>query len=399
MNIRTNTYWGTLTAMFVLLLLSTGSRAQNYSFEFYGNTFNFEIDPTAKVPFGEALSRETVEAFYAEMEQSNHESPINSPSTFRESYRLNDWLYYQLVRRTAQQIAPKASNYYRYTLYKWFFLIKTGYDARLAIERDKLLFYIASDDDVSDIPFYKEGSQQYVCLNIHDYPGIDLKTHKIFPVEISNPKATRSFSYEVTQLPNFKPENYAVKNLQFRYRQKVYYFEVKLNSDIQQIFANYPVVDFKSYFNIPLSAETYSSLIPSLKQSVAGMSEKKGVDYLMRFTRNAFLYEDDEQIFGKEKRLTPEQTLFSEYSDCDDRAALFFYLVKEIYNLPMIALLYPTHITMAVQFDKAAGKPIIYNGKKYYVCEPTPQGQNLKIGEISAKYRGEKYEVVYAYEP
>ena len=119
----------------------------------------------------------------------------------------------------------------------------------------------------------------------------------------------------------------------------------------------------------------------------------------MRFPRNAFLYEDDEQIFGKEKRLTPEQTLFSEYSDCDDRAALFFYLVKEIYNLPMIALLYPTHITMAVQFDKAAGKPIIYNGKKYYVCEPTPQGQNLKVGEISTKYKNAKFEVVYAYEP
>ncbi|HEX8376173.1 MAG TPA: hypothetical protein VF602_00035, partial [Pedobacter sp.] len=108
---------------------------------------------------------------------------------------------------------------------------------------------------------------------------------------------------------------------------------------------------------------------------------------------------DDERNFGKEKRLTPEQTLFSKYSDCDDRAALFFYLVKEIYNLPMIALLYPTHITMAVQFDKPAGKPIIYNGKKYYVCEPTPQMQDLKIGQMAEKYRNLNYEVVYAYEP
>ena len=129
------------------------------------------------------------------------------------------------------------------------------------------------------------------------------------------------------------------------------------------------------------------------------MSQKKGVDYLMRFTRNAFLYEDDERNFGKEKRMTPEQTLFSEYSDCDDRAALFFYLVKEIYNLPMIALLYPTHITMAVQFDKPTGKPIIYNGKKYSVCDPTPQLQDLRIGEVSNKFRNARYEVVYDYQP
>jgi hypothetical protein len=129
------------------------------------------------------------------------------------------------------------------------------------------------------------------------------------------------------------------------------------------------------------------------------MNQKKGVDYLMRFTRYAFLYETDEQNFGKEKRLSPEETLFEKYSDCDDRAALFFYLVKEIYNLPMIAILYPTHITMAVQFDKPVGSPIIYKGKIYSLCEPTPQSQNLAIGQVSDKLKGKPYEVVYQYIP
>lgn len=129
------------------------------------------------------------------------------------------------------------------------------------------------------------------------------------------------------------------------------------------------------------------------------MSQTKGVDYLMRFTRNAFLYEPDEDNFGKEKRLSPEQTLLSDYSDCDDRAALFFYLVKEIYNLPMIALLYPTHITMAVKFDKPVGKPILYNGSNYYVCEPTPQKDDLKIGEISSHLKNKSFEIVYQYQP
>jgi hypothetical protein len=119
----------------------------------------------------------------------------------------------------------------------------------------------------------------------------------------------------------------------------------------------------------------------------------------MRFTRYAFLYQNDENNFGKEKRLSPEQTLFSKYSDCDDRAALFFYLVKEIYNLPMIALLYPTHISMAVQFDKAQGQSIIYKGQKYSVCEPTPQEQDLRIGQIAENLQKVNYEVVYQYSP
>ncbi|WP_315820150.1 hypothetical protein [Paraflavitalea speifideaquila] len=103
------------------------------------------------------------------------------------------------------------------------------------------------------------------------------------------------------------------------------------------------------------------------------MSTKNGVDYLMRFTRYAFLFETDSKNFGTEKRLSPEQTLFYEQSDCEDRVALFFYLVKEIYNLPMIVLAYPKHVTIAVQFDKPRGKSIVYNGNKYSICEPTPQ--------------------------
>lgn len=373
--------------------------AQNYSFDFYGDTFNFNLDESANRPFPDSVSSGLVGKFYTDLNKSNFEPLVTALNTHKNKYKLNDWLYYQLVRKTAQQIAPKAKNYYRYTLYKWFLLAKTGYDVKLALERDKLLFYVLTNDDISDIPFYVSGNKKYVCLNIHDYPDIDLAKNKIFPIDISVHEAEQAFSYKITQMPYFEAESYLTKNLQFRYRQKVYHFEVKLTPDVQTIFKNYPVVDFASYFNIPLSSYTYSSLIPSLKRNIAGMNQKRGIDYLMRFTRNAFLYEDDELNFGKEKRLTPEQTLFSEYSDCDDRVALFFYLVKEIYNLPMIALLYPTHITIAVQFDKAAGKPIIYNGKKYYVCEATPQKQDLKIGQIASDLKAVAYEVIYAYHP
>jgi hypothetical protein len=200
-------------------------------------------------------------------------------------------------------------------------------------------------------------------------------------------------------MPDFNPAGYVDKEIQFTYNHKIYYFNIKLNKDVETIFANYPVVDFESYFNIPMSKETYGSLIPLLKKNVGNMDQKKGVDYLMRFTRYAFLYETDEENFGKEKRLSPEETLFAKYSDCDDRAALFFYLVKELYNLPMIAVLYPTHITMAVQFDKPVGTPIIYKGRVYSFCEPTPQAENLAIGSIAKKWMNKPYEVVYQYTP
>ena len=373
--------------------------ADVFSFEFYNGTFNFELDESSDITFSSPLSSSEIQDFYNKLNQSKYQSVLNALLTYKEKYQLNDWIYYQLIRKTAQQISPKAENYHRYTLYKWFFLSKSGYDARLSIGKNLLIFYVRNDENINDIPFFSIDGNKYMCLNYHDYGKIDFEKDKVYPVEVNVAEAQHAFSYKVTRMPDFKPESYKEKEIKFSYRQKSYHFQVKLNPEVENIFANYPGVDFESYFNIPLSHETYHSLIPLLKKNVKGMKQKKGVDYLMRFTRYAFLYQNDETNFGKEKRLSPEQTLFSKYSDCDDRAALFFYLVKEIYNLPMIALLYPTHISMAVQFDKAQGKSIIYKGEKYSVCEPTPQSQNLRIGQIASELQNINYEVVYQYSP
>lgn len=388
--------------LLLILFLSVSSgraMANNFSFEFYSGTFNFELDPGSEIDFSDPLSATAVQSFYNKLNQSKYQSVLASLLAYKEKYQLNDWIYYQLIRKTAQQISPKADNYHRYTLYKWFLLSKSGYDARLSIGNNLIIFYVRNDENINDIPFFSIGAYKYMCLNYHDYGKIDFEKDKVYPVNVDIPEARNSFSYKVTRMPDFKPESYNEKEIQFSYRSKPYHFQVKLNPEVENIFKNYPGVDFESYFNIPLSHETYHSLIPILRKNIAGMSQKKGVDYLMRFTRYAFLYQTDENNFGKEKRLSPEQTLFSKYSDCDDRAALFFYLIKEIYNLPMIALLYPTHISMAVQFDKAQGKSIIYKGQKYSVCEPTPQNRDLRIGQIAADLEGLNYEVVYQYNP
>lgn len=385
----------------MLLLVVSSERliAQNFSFEFYDGTFNFELDKSSNFSISGELSQKSVSNFYQQMESGNYQLLLDKLLDYKEKHELNDWIYYQLIRKTAQQISPKAENYHRYTLYKWFLMAKSGYDARLGIGNNRLIFYVRNDENINDIPFFMEGGHKYMCLNIHDYGYPDLTKESMMPLSITIPGARNSFSYKVTRMPDFKPDTYTQKDINFEYKQKAYHFQLKLNPAVEGIFANYPGVDFETYFNIPLSKETYSSLIPILKKNVKGMNQKKGIDYLMRFTRYAFLYENDDDNFGKEKRLSPEQTLFSKYSDCDDRAALFFYLVKEIYNLPMIALLYPTHISMAVQFDKAQGKSIIYQGQKYSVCEATPQKEDLKIGQIASAHKNQRYDIVYQYNP
>jgi hypothetical protein len=402
------------SALFAVLLLSAiSSRGQKdlqaitgridgrepHKINLYSSAFSIPL-----TSFGFTINKVagTATAFKAAAKLINdrgYTDLIDSLLDYRKQFQLNDWMYYQLLRSVAQQLYQKEADYNAYTLFKWFLMCKSGYDAQLALSGQNIIFYVYNNEDIADIPFFMVEGKKYMCLNYHDYANATLQDHPPVPLNLKIPGATKAFSNRVTHMPEFKSEDYKDKELAFVYDQQQYHFIIRQNTMLEKLFINYPGVDFETYFNIPLSRETYSSLIPLLKHNIRNLNQKKGVDYLMRFTRYAFLYENDQQNFGREKRMSPELTLSSAYSDCDDRVALFFYLVKEIYNLPMIALLYPSHITMAVAFSQPVGEPIIYNGKIYSMCEPTPEKEDNPIGRFAANLKNVPYQVVYQYQP
>jgi hypothetical protein len=377
------------------------SAKRSMQIEYYGDTLTLNIDSFESIKYpAHFVSEQLIKDFYQKARNLHYRPLVNHLLYYKEKNKLDDWFYYQLIRKTAEQLCSKKVNFELYTLYKWFLLSYSGYDAQLAICENKLLFYVRCDENIYDIPFYKKDNKQYVCLNYHDYGSqIDFKTKIFFPVDIKIQEGINHFSYRVNKIPEFNNEIYIEKDLSFKYESKNYEFNLQINPEIKNIFFNYPVVDYEAYFNIPISKGTYNSLIPTLRSIVKDMTQEKGVDYLMRFTRSAFAYKNDQINFGKEKRMSPEMTLLYNESDCDDRAALFFSLVKEIYKIPMIILVYPKHVTIAVEFAKAKGKPIIYNNKKYYICEPTPQSEDLSIGQTNRNYRKTPYEIAYEYKP
>jgi hypothetical protein len=131
----------------------------------------------------------------------------------------------------------------------------------------------------------------------------------------------------VNSIPELR-KTYNEKDLNFTYNNSEYHFRIKLNPAIATYFRNYPSTDYEKHFNIPLSRETYNSLIPSLKKYLKGLNAKDGIDFLMHFTRYSFLFKSDTEKYGMEKIFSPEMTLLNESSDCEDRVSLFYYLVK-----------------------------------------------------------------------
>ncbi len=392
-------------SLWVLLLITAvfpcqAQAGDHMTVDFLGEQFTVPAGPSLWVHFSGPLSELNVEKFTEALSRSNYQPLVQELLKEKKNRNLNDWIFYQLIRKAAARFCPKQENYFGYTLYKWFLLTRCGYDASIRISKEKMLFFVKTEEDIYNIPCYQKNNLQFVCLNYHDYGSyIDFSSELFIEIPLPKNPEGNAFSYKITSMPEFKAADYQEKKIDFSFYRQHYQLNIKLNPQVKTLFLNYPAVDFASSFNIPLSRETYLSLIPALLSHIKGMTVKTGVNYLMHFTRYAFLFKKDTEIFGAEKRLTPEQTLLYDESDCEDRAALFFYLVKEIYNLPMIVLSYPEHITVAVKFDKPVGHPIVFNGEKYSICEPTPQEEDLGLGEISPALAKTRYEIVYAYQP
>jgi hypothetical protein len=237
-------------------------------------------------------------------------------------------------------------------------------------------------------------------MNYHDYNhDIPIEKTTPQPIQPSFVENGEDFNYMIATMPDFPEEKYVNKTIEFKYKGEAAKHEIKVFPEIKEYFINYPVTDYRFQFNIPMSKVTYSSLIPRLQTTLKKKSKEEGVEYIMFLVRNALGFEADSVMYGREKRFSPEETLASEWSDCEDHAGLFFSLVREVYDLPMIVLSYPGHVNVAVKLDKPKGKTILHNGSIYTICEPTPQKKVFYLGEMEKKLSKKQFEVVYEYIP
>ena len=366
--------------------------------EYYGKSYKIQLD---REIIRTSIRKITAkELRYVDTLHIYLKSSIKQISQLKKSLSLPDWLVYQLIRRLAEQLYSKYDDYTYYTVLKWALLSESGYDPIVFRSNNKILLYIQSPDIIYNLPIKTIGNKQYVCLNYHDYGHqIQFDSEEFSQQFNFSKKEVMDFHYTMKTLPSFQSESYIEKNVSFIYKNENQEYNVLVNSEIQDYFTNYPVTEYRYQFNIPFSDITYNSLIPKLKAKLKNFSIENGVGYLMVFVRDGFQFETDTKLFGREKRLSAEETLAYNSSDCEDRSALFFLLVKELYNLPMAIVSYPEHVNVAVLLPKKNGKQILMDNLSLTICEPTPQKKKRGIGWMPREIRKQPYEIAYFYNP
>lgn len=365
---------------------------QQVTIPFYTETIAIKYAPEIIIPTIKKLEEEEIVSFYKQLERSPYLSVLTAFRTSKRQYALSDWLLYELVKKTMGDIYKKKNRTYQ-VLATWFFMSKLNYDTRLAFLGSNAYLYVKTKDNIYETPMIEDEGNRFLGLTELQYKRTN-RSRAIYLLNFLAAPRGKSFSLAFT-LPALRPA-IQKKDFVFQWRANKYKISVEVDKTLVAIMKHYPIIDESGYITAPFSKHLQRSLLSQLKKIIYGKPLKQQVEILTSFTRSAFNYKEDEHYFGRSKPMIREEVFHYPYSDCEDRSAVLYGLVKELLDLPMLVIAFSDHLTIAVAFKERIGAPIKHKGKSYYICDPTGPNNSSDIGYAPKGYERQSFEILLA---
>lgn len=357
---------------------------------FYDTSIGVHLPRNLKGTIGPEIGNESIRSFWAFLSHANCDPLIRETLGLRSAMRLNDWGYLLLISACSGELYPPSSN--EATAVAWFFLTKAGYAVRIGYTADRLYLLLPSKETIYQVPYltFPGDGSTYYALSLP--PGREKASGPLFTYEGKYPGAETVFDLSLSGLPAIRRE-LVTRNLTFTYGEHRYTLPTDLDKNAVDFLLWYPQTEYPVYFNASLSSYASGTFLKGMADILRGTSELTAVNMLLRFCQTAFGYKTDQEQFGREKPFFPEETLYYEYSDCEDRAALFSLLVRSLLGLDVVGLEYPSHLAAAVKFSTPIGDDRIeYRGGTYTICDPT--FVNADAGVSMPKLRSLKPDII-----
>ena len=384
-----------LTFLWLCFLLSASPLAARYvSVPFYGDTLWIEYDPGMKLPGMVIADEISLLDYYEAMEKTPYQIILTSLKKEQERLQLNDWLYFSLLHRTIEEIYPRDIPLKR-TLSCWFLLTTSGFDTRLTYLEYDAFLYVWSKDTVFETPMIQDRGKQFVNLS-SIIQGERNLGNQLNLLRFRTKKKVKPFEFRLRQLPLLKPQT-KTKELTFTWQAKTIRWQIQIDRTVYELMKQYPLIDERYYLEVPLSPTIAASLLPQIRAISKEYSTVQALEFLVALTRSGFYYQEDHDHFGKGKPMIADELFHYPYSDCEDRSALFFRLVKDLLDLPMLIVAYPDHLTIAVASPEISGVPIPFETENYFICDPTGPRGSCQIGHPPSGYESIAYEILGSY--
>ncbi len=334
--------------------------------KYQGLSLNFFFDRNLDFDFYGAPDNSKIASAWEKLALNDYNIMIEQLAYYATRMKLNDWGMALMIKSAASEIF--AGNNTKQNIFTWYLLNKMGYRLRLALDQSGVYLLVPSNLTVYGIRYVTFNNTRYYFLNLdqaNQQPAAVLTYAKDY-----NPRGG-IIDFIQPLSPKFG-KFFKTRNFSFPSDGGLAQLEVVYDSSDVSYYNQFPFLDLKVVFANTLSDTALASIKAGLEPYFYGKTKLQKVNILLSFLQYGFQYKTDDDQFGRENYLYPEQSLYYPYNDCEDRSFLFSVLVKQVLNLKVIGLDFPGHVATAVRIEEPVeGDFVDYDGEKYAICDPT----------------------------
>ncbi len=359
----------------------TPSTLPNMSFPFYGMKLSTILCHVQTIV---GIEHQAIAKVWNAYQQDRvMKDVIRSLQSLAMAYGLNDWFTFELVRNYTE---ASCKNPESKTVLQHFLLVNMGYDVRLASCGNQLLLLVPFNQQVYERSYLVIDGKKYYAF--YDDSTSMVQNAGVYTCRLPD-ETDKGRNIDLT----IKGGNLGIKT-GVAYRFSLSDGKISLQGSIDagtmEAIRHYPQMDIPFYAMSTIDSNFRQSLLAQVNEQIRDCSEREAVGRILHFVQYAFDYATDGEQHGYEKPYFIEENFYYPKNDCEDRAILFAFLVRNVLGLDVHLVQYPGHECTAVNFSTSQmnGDGYMYKGKVFYICDPTFIGAS--IGQCMPDYRNVK---------
>lgn len=356
-------------------------RTENIVVDFYGEKLLFDVNNKLRIHLA-GISERNVADYLRSVSKNSIDALNLWKDIERKSvdFGLNEWGRYLLVKAVAEKLFVSTDDRVMFC----FYLLRNmgGYKAKVgrSSEANKLVLLLAIDNakEVYNYGFFSfnENGRGVKYYLVYGKDSGSVYTYNLNQQDLNLSQIKLDFDAPLSI-------GYCDRIRELKINGLNTTIDLPFNSKNIAFLDDVPQTVFPIYFVSAMSQESQNMLNEKFGGLKEQYSAQKAVEVILNFVQTAFDYKTDDDQFGREKYFYPEEVIAYPYCDCEDRSALFGWLVRNYLNLPVIGLQYPGHIATAVCLGEDisidGATTFNYGGKKYYLCDPTYIGAGIGV--------------------
>ena len=352
---------------------------------FYGSLFQVRVEASKGKPLKlKDASEKSVAKMWKKLSSPYYDNIVAECLQQRKDRNLCDWAYVKLAEKMANKYFEPDSN--ESVVLQMYILTQSGYQMRMARADDKLTLLMGSKEKIYRYKYFVMDNVKYYIIDKSMQNKSMYVYDQAFPNEKLLSLAVRQPKIQLnkTEQRTLVAEHYPNVNV-----------TIEFNKNLLDFYNEYPISGQWNYYSkASISDVAKQELYPVLQHAIEGKNDLEAVNILLDFVQTGLEYKTDQEQFGYERPLYPDESMFYPFCDCEDRSILFSCLVRELVGLDVVLLNYPSHLTTAVHFNEdVKGDYLMVDDEVYVICEPTFL-KGAPVGRSGPQFRNQKPTVI-----